>query len=142
MKDFTARCECSVFVEDDWLDEKTTDENAYFDQRELVAREGAYYEWYKAKYGDKKANVLAARANFTQTGLRINDETTLTWTLDASSVALASNGWVTCQYTSDLHKARRLFAVGCTHPNGISRIYAHGTPARGIELVGLAGNIS
>ena len=127
MADLTQRTQCSVMIDDGWLADKVDDHDAYFDLRELWNREGGYYDWYKTRYGEKDANVHAAQANFTQTGMRLNDDTRF---------------WVKCQFTSDTHAERRYFAPGITHPNGVTKVYAHRTSARGIEIVGVPGNIS
>ncbi len=116
----------SLWIDDDWLDEKAHDHDAYVDVKELQRKEGQYYAWLVAKYGRKDAEQQMIAASLTFTGIRVND---------------ASRYWVKCQFASDKVAHRRYYAPGVTHPNTVQRVYAHRTSARGIEIVGLAGFI-
>jgi hypothetical protein len=117
----------SLWVDDNWLTEKTAAHEAYIDVKELQRGEGQYYDWLITKYGKYDADQHVIAALLTFTGIRINDDT---------------NYWVKCRMASDKTTYRRYFAPGVTHPNMIQRIYAYGTTARGIEIVGLSGVVA
>lgn len=114
----------SLWIDDDWLAEKSRDHGAYVDVKELQKGEGQYYAWLKARYGKREADLQVNAAAITFTGIRVND---------------SSDYWVKCQFASDKTAHRRYYAPGVTHPNTVQRVYAHRTSARGIEIVGLAG---
>lgn len=123
------RCTQTAFwIEKGWLVEYATNKNAYLDMGELASRRGNYFDWLVHTKGRKWAESRAADANFTVTSIRVND---------------TDHYKVNCQMQSEKTAHVRIFAPGLTHPNAITRVYAHNTtPRDGLELTGVCGAVS
>ena len=127
MNNTMASTTVSYWIDEGWLESESGNKHAYVDLMELAERSGQYYAWLSARYGQKGANVHAAAANFTPTGLRTND---------------MDHYRVKCMFRGDLVPQTRRFSPAITHFNAVNRVYAHGTDIRGgVEFVGKAGNI-